>query len=111
MFASRSIVPVALMLAGFGSLLTAPAAAQVVPFDDTLYGDLAAAWQIYVLSVPAPVNPTLDLTGANALVGQSGPLVFLAGSASTDPVTRTVTLPRRKFLFFPLVTVECSTLE
>ena len=101
----------ALALAGFGPLLAAPAAAQVVPFDATLYGNLAAAWQQYVFSIPVPANPTFDTTGVNALVGQSGPLYFLCGAPTTDAITRNVRLPLGKFLFFPLVTVECSTVE
>ena len=106
-----SLASLAFALASFGPLLTAPVAAQVVPYHPALYGELAAAWQRYIMSIPAQVNPILDFSGVNALIGQSGPLVFLAGAGTTDPVTRTVTLPRGRFLYFPLVNVECSTVE
>jgi hypothetical protein len=38
------------------------------------YGEWAAAWWQWVLSVPADHNPALDLTGADAAQGQSGPV-------------------------------------
>jgi hypothetical protein len=105
------LASLAFAFATFGPLLTAPVTAQVVPYHPWLYGFFAATWQQYIMSIPASVNPTLDLTGANAPIGQSGPLYYLAGAGTTEPVTRDVTLPRGKFLFFPLVNVECSTVE
>ncbi|MEO6596722.1 MAG: hypothetical protein ABIP94_18400 [Planctomycetota bacterium] len=106
------LASIALAFVTVGLVLTAPVTAQVIPsLHPSLRGVLAAGWQRYIMSIPASVNPTLDLTGANALIGQSGPLYYLAGSGSTEPVTRTVTLPPGKFLFYPLVTVECSTVE
>src|SRR5262245_48014964 len=104
------LVTLTFALAGIGSL-TARTSAQIVPYDATLYGSLAAAWQQYVMSLPLQANPTTDLSGVHALVGQSGPVYFLTGAPTTEPVTRRVTLPAGKFLFFPLVTVECSTVE
>jgi len=93
------------------SLPASRAAAQAVPFDPMLYGALAAAWQQHIMRIPVPANPSTDFTGVHALVGQSGPVYYLAGAPTTDPVHRHVTLPRGKYLFFPLVTVECSTVE
>lgn len=104
-------VTMALALGTAAQLLCTAAPCQVVPHDPMLYGQLAAAWQQHVLRIPAQANPTLDTTGVHALVAQSGPVYFLAGATSTDPVVRRVTLPRGKYLFFPLLTVECSTVE
>ena len=57
-------------------------------------------------------QPVLDMTGANCGVGQSsGPVFFLAGAATTEPVTRTCTVPAGKVLFFPIINAECSTVE
>jgi hypothetical protein len=76
------------------------------------YGDWSAAWWQYVLSVPAGINPVLDTTGASCDVEQSAsPVFFLAGAATTEPVTRTCTIPAGKALFFPIINVECSTVE
>ena len=76
------------------------------------YGDWSAAWWQYVLSIPTGTNPVLDTTGANCGVGQSsGPVFFLVGAATTDPVTRTCTVPAGKALFFPIINAECSTVE
>ena len=38
------------------------------------YGEWSAAWWQWVLSVPADHNPALDLRGADAAQGQSGPV-------------------------------------
>ena len=104
-------LPVLSFALAAASLLGSRAAAQVVPFDPTLYGALAAAWQQHIMSIPVQANPSTDLTGVNALVGQSGPVYYLAGAPVIDPVVRHVTMPRGKYLFFPLVTVECSNVE
>ena len=65
-------------------------------------GRLAADWWQWVLGIPADVNPLLDQTGANAAIGQSGPVWFLAGTTG-GIVERTITVPAGKSLFFPLV--------
>jgi hypothetical protein len=67
------------------------------------YDAWTAAWWQWALSIPAPVNPMLDPTGANAAQGQSGNVWFLAGTFGGGPATRTITVPPGKFLFFPLV--------
>lgn len=89
---------------------------DVFPPDENVlgmtYGDWSAAWWQYVLSIPTGTNPVLDTTGANCGVGQSsGPVFFLAGAATTDLVTHTCTVPAGKALFFPIINVECSTVE
>lgn len=76
------------------------------------YGDWNAAWIQYQVSIPVPINPTLDATGANCNVGQSGgPVFFLSGSYNSDPVTRTCTVPRAQAILVPLIAWECSTVE
>jgi len=100
-----------LAFAALASGLAAPATAQVVPLDASIYGPLEAAWNQYVFGQPVPINPTLDTTGQFANIGQSGSVFFLCGSPSDAPVTRNVTVPAGVSLFFPLVTAECSTVE
>ena len=76
------------------------------------YGDWSAAWWQYVLSIPVGENPVLDETGDFCGIGQShGPVFFLAGYASDEPVTRNCTVPAGKALVVPILNVECSTVE
>ena len=51
------------------------------------YGEWTAKWWQWLLSIPGPVNPNLDTTGANCAQGQSGPVWFLAGRFSSGPQT------------------------
>jgi hypothetical protein len=81
------------------------------------YADLTATWWAWVFAQPAvPVggtntNPVLDTTGTFATAGQEngiGPAdkyFFLAGTFG-GAVTRTVTVPKGKALFFPIVNFE-----
>jgi len=81
------------------------------------FGDLTAQWWQWVTAQPAVdvggtnTNPSIDSTGAYASVGQEngiGPgnnFFFLAG-AFGGVVTRTVTVPQGKALFFPVINTE-----
>lgn len=66
------------------------------------YGEWAAEWWQWVASVPASENPVNDDTGADAAVGQCGPVWFLAGNFG-GTTERTIEVPRGKALFFPVV--------
>ena len=121
----KSIFSVAFLSIILAILLTTPLAllaqrdygdSLVYPPDSAVfgmsYGDWNAAWIQYGLSIPASINPTLDTTGAHCNVAQSGgPVFFLSGSFSSDPVTRTCTVPRGQALLVPLTVWECSTVE
>ena len=74
------------------------------------YSQWAAAWWQWALSIPVAQNPLADETGANAAVGQSGPVWFLGGATSGATLTRTVTIPAGKALFFPVVNTLWTTL-
>jgi hypothetical protein len=65
------------------------------------YGEWAARWVQWLLSIPADTNPALDTTGARCAERQAGPVWFLAGNFG-GPVSRTCTVPAGKALFFPL---------
>jgi hypothetical protein len=69
------------------------------------YGEWGFAWWQWALSIPYATNPILDLTGANAGINQSGPVYFLAGTSGGPPVTRMVTIPVGKKIFFPIINV------
>lgn len=66
------------------------------------YGEWGALWWRWVYGIPWEENPVVDTTGEFAANGQSGPVWFLAGTFGAD-VTRTVTVPAGKGLFFPIV--------
>jgi hypothetical protein len=101
--------------------LTLVAAATVVPATTASaakdYGQLTATWWAWTYSRPAidtagtNTHPILDSNGAFAAVGQEngiGPgneYFFLTGSFG-QTLTRTVTVPRGKTLFFPIINIE-----
>ena len=77
------------------------------------YGQWAAAWWQWVLSIPDDGHhPLKDETGTDAHRNQSGPVWFLGGVINTSgTATRNVFVPEGKLLFFPVLNVECSTIE
>lgn len=90
------------------------------------YAEWSAKWWQWALSIPvhAPpgssnVNhPLVDLTGSKCGVGQSGPVWYLggaffqAGQPAQSTIDRTqCAVPRSKAIFFPMINIECSTLE
>jgi hypothetical protein len=90
--------------------------ANEVAFGRT-YGDWAAQWWQWALSLPAAASPLFDT--ADCGTGQSGPVWFLGGkfcasnAASCTPGVgvRTCTVPAGKYLFFPLVNTDDSLIE
>ena len=66
-------------------------------------GEWSATWWKWAYAIPANDNPLLDSTGEKSKFGDVGPVFFLAGLFNTSgKVTRTVTIPSNKFIFFPL---------
>jgi hypothetical protein len=62
-----------------------------------------AVWWKWAYAIPANDNPLLDASGQKLKFGDVGPVFFLAGLFNTSgSVTRTVTIPANKFIFFPL---------
>ena len=77
----------------------------VIPRDELAYGrsygEWAAAWWQWVLSIPSDAHPLLNT--ADCTTGQSGPVFFLGGTFVTGPVQRSCTVPSGKSLFFPIL--------
>jgi hypothetical protein len=73
-------------------------------------GEWGGEWWRWVLGQSTPGDALTDTTGANAGVNQAGPVFFVAGSAG-GPVERSFTVPKDKYLLFPLVNVLTSTNE
>ncbi len=68
------------------------------------YAELSAAYWQWAVIEPSASNPLTDTTGNFAGRNQSGPVWFLGGSV-IGPVTRTVSIPNDKSIFFPVVTI------
>jgi hypothetical protein len=119
---SRNAALVCLAIVTMLALLATPAEAklrrnvnprvippQTMPYGLS-YGDWAARSSQWWMETPYDVNPANDYTGANAGVGQSGPVWFLAQvleypdtgeSVVTGGAERTFTVPAGKALFVP----------
>jgi hypothetical protein len=67
------------------------------------FEQLSAEWWQWALSIPASVNPQTDTTGEDAIVGQHGPVWFLAGKFGGGTATRTCSVPEGTQLFFPVI--------
>ncbi len=65
--------------------------------------ELSAQWWQWAFSIPKTSNPLLDATGANCMVGQRGPVWFLAGSLDSGIIRRTCSVPEGVTLFFPVI--------
>jgi hypothetical protein len=64
---------------------------------------LSVLWEQWALSIPTAVNPVLDTTGANCMVGQRDSVWFLAGVFGGGTATRTCSVPENTSLFFPVI--------
>jgi hypothetical protein len=78
------------------------------------YGEWSARWWQWAFSLPVADNPFFDEGGdcTNGAQGQSGPVWFLTGVINTSgSAVRNCTVPAGRMLFFPILNVECATLE
>lgn len=82
---------------------------QAHPYGHT-YNEWAAGFFQWWLSIPAPVNPIFDQTGADCAQGQSGPVWYLLANQG-GLTTRNCTVPAGKALFVSTAVVECSYAE
>jgi hypothetical protein len=63
---------------------------------------VSSEWWQWALSIPTSINPMLDVTGENCVVGQHGPVWFLAGFFFGGTGTRMCSVPDNESLFLPL---------
>lgn len=86
-----------------GCVAAAPAAAQPLSSDDSLK-ELSAQWWQWTLSIPpGTTHPAFDTTGQFCMVGQRGPVWFLAGTFAPAQTVRACSVPEGVDLFFPVV--------
>lgn len=106
-------------------LIAGPAAANgqganpgVIPhqarYQGLTYEQWQARWQQWAISIPALTSPPELIhpffSGGNVLQNQTGSVWFLAGVVGSVEV-RSITIPSGIALFFPVINVECSSLE
>jgi len=71
---------------------------------------MARQWQ-WTISLPPEISPAVNVTGPGCGYGQSGPVFFLPGSFSPDPLMMTCVVPEGVAILVPLGGAECSTVE
>ena len=73
--------------------------------ESALLASTTAQWWQYAISIPTNVNPLLDATGADCMVGQHDPILFLVGTFYGGPSApvRTCSVPAGDWLFFPVI--------
>jgi hypothetical protein len=81
---------------------------QSMPYGRS-YTEWSMAWWQYAIPKPLDVNPFGY--GTDGTFGQSGPVWFLGGTFTGVNTTREITVPAGIALFFPVMDVECSTIE
>jgi hypothetical protein len=64
---------------------------------------LTGEWWQWAISIPNSVNPLEDTTGKNCMVGQRGPIWFLAGVQGGGSAELTCSIPEGLPLFFPVI--------
>jgi hypothetical protein len=72
------------------------------------YGEWTAKWWEWAFSMPEADNPSIDNTGENCAINQTGPVWFLAGTFG-GAVTRECTIPSDKGILVPLINVACDS--
>jgi hypothetical protein len=97
----KKLNPVLAALALSASCAAMPLIAHASDDDD--WSALSAQWWQWALSIPAASNPVADADGAYCMVGQRGPIWFLAGTSTSTPTVRTCTVPANSPLFFPVI--------
>jgi hypothetical protein len=90
---------ISLVLVLLGGIISSRAQGGPEPLSS-----LTAQWWQYATSIPASVNPLLDPTGADCMVGQRDPIWFLAGKfLAGGKIRRTCAIPAGVWLFFPVI--------
>jgi hypothetical protein len=104
---SLSGIPFVHAQQGSGSDILGVSPPDSKPYGLT-YGEWTAKWWQWALSMPEPLNPTIDDTGRNCANNQTGPVWLLAGT-NGGTVTRECTIPSDKGILIPIINVECDT--
>lgn len=74
-----------------------------VSVESVSQGAWSVRWWQWAASFLPDESPVADLTGRLCANGQEGPVWFLAGTYESRLVTRACTVPRGRYLFFPII--------
>jgi hypothetical protein len=92
--------------------------AQEAPPPRQDLGELGAEWWQWAFRKPVNANPLVGSYdgGTQCAGGGAGKVWFLGGIAflpdsTLEPVERTCHVPANKWIFFPVINAECSTVE
>jgi len=82
------------------------------PYGST-YAEWSARWWQWALAVPAADNPLNDGSDCLHVAEEQSGLVWFLGGAIDESINaeRNCSVPLGKALFFPVINVECSTVE
>lgn len=96
-------------LYGLPAKVTAPTAT----IAGATFSEWSARWWQWAIAQPFnDQHPLKDEIGGQAYRGQSGSVWFLGGAVNASgTVSRKIVLPSGKYLYFPLVNGECSSVE
>jgi hypothetical protein len=113
----RAIVIALSVILALGMALPV-ALAKETPAPSQDLGELGAEWWQWAFRKPVDTNPLVGSYegGAQCAGGGAGNVWFLAGvtalpNSTLVPVERTCHVPANKWIFFPVVNAECSTVE
>lgn len=70
---------------------------------DRSQAEWSKGWWQWAGSFDYADSPVADRTGSNCHLKQKGPVWFLAGTYETVRTVRTCSVPRDKYIFFPLI--------
>jgi hypothetical protein len=90
---------------------------EMYPLNSKPFGksweEWAALWCNWLLSIPKPINPALDTTGANCFYNQNNQNVwYLAGSFYNEKtIVRKCKIPKDRSIFFAILDKEDSFAE
>lgn len=76
------------------ALAVAASMATAAWADDNAIDLRDGQWVQWIYSIPAPVNPFIDITGQNCMVGQSGSTWYLAPRLGGGTASRSCTIPQ-----------------
>jgi hypothetical protein len=99
MMMRAAVVTVA--MAGVGCDL-GPVVTQDTEAGEHAYRELTQSWLEWAMALPWSTGPITDETGDQCALGQEGRVWYLAGTPG-GAVERSCTIPRNKYLYFPLL--------
>lgn len=95
-----------LLMASAGAASAAEPASVVAPaakVAGATSAEWSTKWWQWAMSTPPGTRPYEDATGSQCAEGQQGSVWFLAGTHGDSVVNRTCTIPKGKYIFFPVI--------